>query len=764
MRVRGWLWVACLAVLAGAGALRFHRGGAIQTDLLAMLPATESNPVAERAIRVLSQAAGDRAIFLVGGGAPGPAKAAGRAFAEALTASGAFRHVLGTLPPLDPLAVTGFYAPYRSRLPFADRPATADGLRTLLETRLASPMGAGPGLGAALDPLGEMGPFLEGLPLNTLHVEVDEGLLTLKTPEACHVLVTANLKGSAFDPAVQRESMAAVARAEQALRRSMPGVEILRTGTLFYAADARERAEWESGLISWGSLGAMVALFLLVFRSPRHLLLGLACVGAGLVAATSVTLLVFGKLYLLTLVCGASLLGVAVDYPFLYFANQLGAGPAWDARAALRRLLPALLLGVTTTLLGYFTLGVAPFPGLRQMAVFSMAGLGASFLTVVLVLPDLLARPIPARPALMAALGRILARWGAWVRRPAPRSLLALGAVLLALCLLRLRVADDVKGLIQPSGRLQAEELRIRTLTGLSNSGRFFLVEGRDEGEVLSREEALRARLAPLVRDGALEGLQAVSSFVPSLDTQTRALERRRTQAAPLGEALAAVGFRAEVDAGLREALRAPPLTVAAWLQAPFSTPFRMLWLGPTAHGMGSMVLPMGECPSPRLREATAGLDGVRLVDKALSVSTLLGRYRRLANLALALAVVLVALMLWHRYGPRRGLAILAPPLLGILAALAVLALAGSPLTLFNTIALVLVLGFGVDYTVFLAEVQEPATLLGVLLAGFATLLSYGLLALSQTPALRGFGLTLGIGVLVAMLLSNLALKGERSS
>ena len=73
-----------------------------------------------------------------------------------------------------------------------------------------------------------------------------------------------------------------------------------------------------------------------------------------------------------------------------------------------------------------------------------------------------------------------------------------------------------------------------------------------------------------------------------------------------------------------------------------------------------------------------------------------------------------------------------------------------------------LVLGFGVDYTVFLAEAEEPSTLLGVLLAGFATLLSYGLLALSQTPALRGFGLTLGIGVLVSLLLSNLALKVER--
>jgi predicted exporter len=234
-------------------------------------------------------------------------------------------------------------------------------------------------------------------------------------------------------------------------------------------------------------------------------------------------------------------------------------------------------------------------------------------------------------------------------------------------------------------------------------------------------------------------------------------------------EALGAVGYRPEVLARHRADLEAStdhPLRVEAWLKAPFAMPFRHLWLGATVHGAGSMVLPLGTCSSPRLREASALLEGVRLVDKAESVSTLLGHYRRLANGALLLAILLVWLMLVRRYGFQRSLRVLAPPLLGMFTALAVLGLLGSPLTLFNTIALVLVLGFGVDYTVFMAEGREnlPATLLGVLLASFATLLSFGLLAFSQTPALRGFGLTLGIGVLVSTLLSNLALNSENPS
>jgi len=760
MRLRAWLWILVLAVLAGLGGQRLARGGALQTDLLAMLPETEQNAVAERGVRVLSQATGDRAIFLVGG--PGATLAPGRHFAQSLTASGAFASVLGTLPPVDPTLIFRFYAEHRFRLPHPSPGATVAAVRAAVETRLTAPMGSA--LGPEADPLGHVARFMDGLPLNSLRLEIQEGMLTLRSGDALYVLVTANLKGSAYDPAVQRVSLAAVRAAETALRAAEPRAEllrarpeVLRTGALFYAADARESAEWETGIIGWGSLAAIVALFLAVFRSARHLLLGLACVGAGLIAATAVTLLVFGKIYLLTLVCGSSMLGVAVDYPLLYFANQLGAGPAWNPRAALARLMPALLLGVVTTLLGYACLGVAPFPGLRQMAVFSMAGLAASFLTVLLVLPDALGRPLPERPRLMAALDRAGLAWLALGRRPAFRVALVLATLLAAAALLRLRVDDDVKSLIQPSGTLRTQEARIRELTGFSNSGRFFLVEGADEGAVLAREEALRARLEPLLRLGALEAVQAVSAFVPSPARQEEALRASRAEAPLLAQALTQVGFRPGAVARQGEELAAQrPLTVAAFLKTPFAGPFRMFWLGATVHGCGAMVYPVGACPSAQLREAAAGLPGVALVDKAQSVSGLLGHYRGLANGALALACVLVWLMLLWRYGLRSGTAILLPSLLGILAALAGLALVGSPLTLFNTIALVLVLGFGVDYAVFLAEGgrQSAPALLGVLLASFATLLSYGLLAFSHTPALRGFGLTLGLGVLAATLLA----------
>jgi len=78
---------------------------------------------------------------------------------------------------------------------------------------------------------------------------------------------------------------------------------------------------------------------------------------------------------------------------------------------------------------------------------------------------------------------------------------------------------------------------------------------------------------------------------------------------------------------------------------------------------------------------------------------------------------------------------------------LALLGLLGQPLQLFNVLALMLLLGIGVDYGIFLIEHRgDGHAWLAVVLGAASTLLSFGLLALSSTPALRAFGLTMLIG------------------
>jgi predicted exporter len=74
--------------------------------------------------------------------------------------------------------------------------------------------------------------------------------------------------------------------------------------------------------------------------------------------------------------------------------------------------------------------------------------------------------------------------------------------------------------------------------------------------------------------------------------------------------------------------------------------------------------------------------------------------------------------------------------------------------------ALLLVLGVGVNYSIFLWEggTRSRAALAGVIASSLTTLLSFGLLAFCSLPALAWLGITLSFGILLALLLTPLAL------
>ena len=87
------------------------------------------------------------------------------------------------------------------------------------------------------------------------------------------------------------------------------------------------------------------------------------------------------------------------------------------------------------------------------------------------------------------------------------------------------------------------------------------------------------------------------------------------------------------------------------------------------------------------------------------------------------------------RYGLRGGIATTLPVLLAVGVTLAVFGYARVPLNLFNWLALMLVLGVGANYAVFLregclrADADLGAVWTGVLLSAATTLLSFGMLA-----------------------------------
>lgn len=763
LALRAGLFAAATVAVALLGAwLLFGRGTVpIQTDLLAMLPATEQNPLAEAAVHRLAHANGDRMVLLVENADDDRAKAAARVLSKRLKGDPVFASVLGELPPFD---LQQFVAPYLSHrfnlLSDTDRAALSqpdfDPAQSL-SRHLNEPFAAAVGIALQDDPFGWLQHWMDGQPWSRSELLPEDNLLSAHRGDRNYVLVTATLDGSSYDNGIQRRALAALADAERTIKHDYPGTTVLRTGAIFYAASARAGAEHDVHLVGWVSSIGIALLMLLSFRSPGPLLFAFLSTVVGVIAATTVTLLVFGQIYLLTLVFGAALLGEAVDYSIQYLTARANAGQAWEPRAGLRQVRGALLLALATSVLGYALLGLVPFPALRQMACFAMSGMLAACLSVIWLLPALLQRP--SRPLSPTLVRGALAMQGTMARLGRGSRGWWLGALLLLIAApgwWQLGHDDDVHLLISPPPALDAQAREIRNITGLGNGSQFYLVQGDSIEQTLEREEALEQRLQTLVQDGRMQGWLGLAGMVPSRqrqDANLALLAPWMSDPARMRKLLIDGGFRsAAIDAWLA-AWPGRPIELTSWLKQPIATPFRHLWMGKNPHGYASLVLPLGQDDVAPLHAAAEGLPGVQLVDKPASVSTLFGLYRGYASLWLLAAMLLLVPVFAWRYGLRMAPRVLAPPVLGIALTLATLGHLGHPLTLFHWMAMMLVLGVGANYAVFLHE-GEPhvadkpgAMYASVLLSAATALLSFGLLSLSSMPALRSFGLTLLLGI-----------------
>ncbi len=755
-----WLGIAWLLVLLVMGMQQWRlwsQQSRIDTDILALLPQDAHDRLLSDVTRRIADGSSRQVVVLLGSTDGTAAKRAQAAFAKAMASDADS----GLLVPSGSIEgwfdeARAFYAPYRDRLL---TPAQREQLQqaepgALAEQALGAlygPMGAPRLTEWRQDPLSLWPQWWQqqargsGLRLG------DDGLLEA---EGKHwAALQFDTPGSAFQLDGERHIDGLLERAGQAAIAVAPDLEILHAGVPLHAEAAAVQASREINTIGWGSMAAVLLLVWLAFRSLRPILLVAASLLIGCGVALAVTVLVFGKVHVLTLVFGASLVGVAEDYGIHWFASRQGE-PANRRWHLLRHLLPGLWLALLTSALAYLALGLTPFPGLQQMALFSVTGLAAAFLTVIFWFPWLDGGEI--RPTRFSRwLGGTLDHFPRLHGARSVGIFLAATLLLAALGIARLHSDDDLRSLQSSPPALMEQQIRLSRLLGMPSPAQFYLVQGADAEQLLQREETLTERLRALARDRRIGGYRAITDWLPSVARQRAdAALTARVEPGVLEAVSSAVG-----EALPRPAFAATPLTIDAFLAAPASQPFRYLWAGRVNGQMISVVMvdDLSRADAlATLQGAADGLPGVRWVDRTADFSQLLGHYRKLMGGLLLVGIVLVFGVLWVRYR-RQAWRVFAPTLIAGALTLGLLGLFGQPLQLFNVLALMLLLGMGIDYGIFLIEHRGDASAwLAVCVGAASTWLSFGLLGLSQTPALRAFGLTLLFGIGLVWLISPL--------
>jgi predicted exporter len=155
---------------------------------------------------------------------------------------------------------------------------------------------------------------------------------------------------------------------------------------------------------------------------------------------------------------------------------------------------------------------------------------------------------------------------------------------------------------------------------------------------------------------------------------------------------------------------------------------------------------------------------GIAWVDRKSAFDELFALYRLVLTGLLCVALAVIAAGAILRLGWEKGLISLVPSVLSLGCGLAALSLSGHSVNLFSLLALVLVLGIGINYTLFFSNPRgTPLTsLLAISLAMVTTLLTLGMLVFSDTQAISCFGIVLVSGIFTAFLLSPLAMPGKK--
>ena len=477
------------------------------------------------------------------------------------------------------------------------------------------------------------------------------------------------------------------------------GVRIWCCGPLFHTARAATRAKTEVNVLSGVSVACVVLLGVLLFRSLRFVPQLLCAVGASFLVASGALFAVCPRPHALTFVFGTTLIGLAVDY--VYHARAAGD---------VARVARPLGISLVTTLACFTPLLCSEVTALRQMALFTMAGLGTVCMTVFAWGPC-----GPGLPAVEEApRARGPGRAGRWAR-----ALLLCGA---ALGLFRLDVSTSPAAFYRPDAYLAAGERRFLEV-GPAAGTRVALVTGDSLQACLEHEEAA--------------GLKGLSAVIPSI--------RRQRENAALAARLAAhEGARYAALTGLRMPGGA---VTNVFLDAEMAA----------TGALKRLVAPFRLAPTRLVAPCPAGFvpsdPHVEVLDPRTALEGLFARFLastcRLLGVSLGLLAVLLLAFFRKRFFLYVG-----PVLASVAATGGMLGWLGIPLTSFTLLCFFVMVGLGLDYVVFHRSRPGTATRRTVRASFLSSLAGFGLLAFTAFPVTQAMGVTFAFGLFFAYVFS----------
>ncbi len=578
----------------------------------------------------------------------------------------------------------------------------------------------------------------------------------------------------------------------EALAVSHPTVKIGYTGRPAFVAEVAAGMEHDITISVGGTAVIIAILFYLAHRRVKPMLWLLTLLAAILGCTLALGGLIFGTINVVSMGFAAILLGLAVDYAVVHYQEAL-AHPSLTVPQIRHAIAPSIFWAATTTITAFLVLNFGGLPGLAQLG--TLVALGVALAATIMIF-EFLPPLFPGRneasitttteeghntpgPATADQMGTSTAP-----ARIRVFATLALTAVLVLFTLIVLASTgipriDSTANALRP--RHSAAYEAVDQITAHLNQKKeplWLIIGGKTVTNVEQRLQLAQTVLGDAVTNGLIAGFTLPTPLWPRPEYQAEnrgtaqqlAAERETFHQAALTNGFSSNAL-ALADRVLDTWQRASTNQGVFWPTNPMSqwifdklaarsptNDFALGLLNPVSNP--AQRLAGTEALESRLPHEQVWLSGWELLGSAIFTRVKANMWKVVAPMVV---LVLLSLYLAFRRAPEILLSLTVLTLSG-LCLLTVMKFAGWSWNLLDLMGIPLVLGTGVDYSIFMllalrrfhGDLRTAYNAVGraLLLCGGTAVAGFGSLALSTNAGMASLGQVCAVGIGSNMLLA----------
>ena len=539
-------------------------------------------------------------------------------------------------------------------------------------------------------------------------------------------------------------------------------LQIDLTGTPSMAVKTRAAIQSTSKWLSSIALILMSLLFIWAYRSIRLFFLAMLPLLSAVIAALTITNIVFQQVHGIIIAFGITLLGVCLDYPVHLFSHH---SKTRTPQQTILSIWPTLRLGVITTALAYLAMLGTGFAGLSQLSIFAISGLIVSLLVTRWIVPSWLQTNV-TKPEhrYLSYLSRLKFTF---------TNKLYAGLAIILFCTFAIasnydsiwsKNISDLSPIPEQAKKLDRE---LRLSIGAPDVNHVFLIKNENPESLLQQTEILKNKLFSLKKDKLVGNIFSVTDFIPSQKTQ-RSYQQQLPETARLKNDLQAAltglpfkkNFFKPFINDIEQSKNLKPLDIKQVLTTPLAKLLQQDLFFKNNEWI-SIIRLTGVKDESALLAWLADKPDIQkhYLNLRQATSSLMSDYQETALFRLLLGSFIISLILFSVRPGLRAAIILLPVILAVLLSISIQIMLGTHLTLFHILALLLIVGIGLDYSLFFDRSWTSSEdyrhrLHGIFISASSTLITFGILGFSDVPVLSALGQTVTFGVLGCFVLT----------